>query len=78
MNNKHYEGLTLQDIIDGKLSCLPQIVSQNGLDHEPLEEVLICESISGGARYINNMPSELTLSRVLADGTEYKAIYRQV
>ena len=44
----------------------------------PIEEVIICDSISGGARYDNNMPRELSLVRKLADGTEYRARYVQV
>ncbi len=48
-----------------------------GEHNEPLAEVIICESISGGAKYQNNMPMELTLCRTLADGTEYRARYKQ-
>lgn len=57
-------------------SILPQRISENGEKDEPLLEVIICDGISGGADYINNMPRHLTLTRKLADGTEYSAEYR--
>jgi len=61
-----------------KTGVLPTAVSETGADHEPLTEILICDSISGGARYRNNMPKQLTLVRYLADGTEYRSRYEQV
>ena len=54
---------------------LPMKVSKTGLDEEPLEEVIICDSVSGGADYSRNMPRRVTLVRRLADGTEYRANY---
>ncbi len=45
--------------------------------NEPLQEVIICDSISGCAKYSNNMPIELTLLRTLSDGTEYRMRYKQ-
>lgn len=60
-----------------KSGILPMEISETGADHEPLEEVIICDAISGGARYKNNMPKELYLTRKLKDGTEYRARYIQ-
>lgn len=53
-----------------KSGVLPQRVSATGAGDEPLTEAVICEAISGGADYENNMPRKLTLCRRLADGTE--------
>lgn len=58
-------------------SVLPMKISKTGSADEPLSEIIICDSISGGARYSNNMPEELTLVRKLADGTEYSMRYKQ-
>lgn len=60
-----------------KISVLPEQITENGLDSEPLIEVMICDMISGGARYRNHMPIELSLIRKLADGTEYQMTYVQ-
>lgn len=54
---------------------LPLIVTETGADDEPIIETIICDSMSGGANYINNMPSTLSLIRTLADGTEHRAEY---
>lgn len=55
---------------------LPLVVSETGSLDEPISEVIICESISGGADYRGNMPARLTLTRRLSDGTEYRAEYQ--
>lgn len=60
-----------------KSGVIPQQISETGAEDEPLTEALICDTISGGARYINNMPEELTLLRRLSDGSEYRATYIQ-
>ncbi len=44
-------------------SVLPQKISPTGAKREPLTEVLICDSISGGADSPNGMPRSLTLVR---------------
>ena len=56
---------------------LPMKISPTGRKIEPLSEVIICDSMSGGANYKNNMPKELSLIRHLADGTEYRMRYTQ-
>jgi len=43
-----------------------------------LIEVIICSSISGGARFYNSMPLGVSLTRILKDGTEITARYQQV
>lgn len=58
-------------------SMLPCVVSEYGRVDEPILEVTVCSSISGGKCYQNDMPTELTLIRRLADGTEYTARYTQ-
>lgn len=58
-------------------SMLPCVVSEFGRVDEPILEVTVCSSISGGKGYKNDMPEELTLIRKLADGTEYTARYTQ-
>ncbi len=65
----------LRDLLNA--SVLPMQISETGSDGEPLLEVIVCSSISGGARYKNNMPEELTLIRRLSDGTEYQMKYKQ-
>lgn len=69
------EEIILKDWL--KASILPQIVTQNGLDNEPILEIIVCDSISGGAKYKNDMPKELTLVRKLKDGKEYRMRYKQ-
>lgn len=54
---------------------LPQRISPTGADDEPLSEAIICDSISGSAQYVDNMPRRLSLVRRLADGTEFRADY---
>lgn len=54
---------------------LPSLASETGALDEPLHEAMICDSISGGAQYENNMPKRLSLIRLLADGREYRAEY---
>lgn len=56
---------------------LPSLVSKRGSKGEDLTEVMYCDTISGGARYKNEMPMELVLVRELADGTEYRQCYVQ-
>lgn len=68
------------EILDdySKSGVLPQIISKTGAKEESLQEVIICSSISGGAKYVNNMPKELTLIRKLASGKEFTQEYNQV
>ena len=49
-----------------------------GVNDETVEEIIICESIAGGANYQNHMPAELTLARKMIDGTEHRARYAQI
>ena len=56
-------------------SILPLEISPVG--DEPQSEVIFCDSVSGGARYKNNMPFKLGLVRRLDDGTEYRMEYVQ-
>lgn len=58
-----------------KSGVLPMIITSNT---DIIEEVIICDSISGGADYKNEMPVSLGLVRTLKDGTEYKCRYVQV
>lgn len=58
-------------------SILPLIISITGAEDEPVEEIIFCDSISGGAKYNDNMPMELSLIRRLADGSEYRMRYIQ-
>ena len=55
-------------------SILPLIMVN---DNNEFEEIIVCDSISGGADYKNNMPRRVVLRRHLADGTEYIQIYIQ-
>jgi len=57
-------------------SILPQLIYDYKL--EKTTEVIVCDSISGGKRYKNNMPKELSLIRTLDDNTEYRAEYKQL
>ena len=73
----------IADIIDSltefekKSSVLPERISKTGSPDEPLTEIVICTSISGGADYVNEMPRRLTLHRKLANGKEHAAVYLQ-
>lgn len=60
-----------------KSGVLPLKVSPTGDESEELGEIIICDSISGGKQYENQMPVELTLVRKLSDGTEFRASYIQ-
>ena len=54
-------------------SILPMIIEDDGV----VMETIICDSISGGKRYLNDMPMELSLIRTMEDGREYRAKYKQ-
>lgn len=54
-------------------SVLPMIVD----DMEEIKEVIICDSISGGAAYQNEMPEQLHLTRMTKDGKELRCLYVQ-
>ena len=54
-------------------SVLPMYVSKS--EFEPATEVIVCSSISGGSNDANKMPRELTITRKLLNGREYKARY---
>jgi len=56
-------------------SVLPVLLSHEGREDEPTEEVIFVDSISGGQDYENNMPRRLTIIRKLADGQEYRGVY---
>ena len=58
-------------------SILPIKISETGKENEPLSEVIFCDSMSGGAKYENGLPMELSLVRRMADGTEFRARYIQ-
>ena len=58
---------------EGKTSVLPMFISKGEL--KPATEVIVCSAISGGAKYMGNMPKELTLVRKLLGGKEYTARY---
>lgn len=60
---------------------LPELWSEFGLADtklDPLQGVLICDSISGGADYVDDMPKRLSLVRRDNEGNEYRAEYVQV
>jgi hypothetical protein len=57
-------------------SLLPEEICDN--ESNKTIEVIVCTSISGGARYIDNMPETLELERTLADGRKFKKRYIQV
>lgn len=59
-------------------SLIPFVVTETGADSEPPIEVLICDAIAGGRRYIHGMPADLHLLRRLADGSEFRAKYALV
>ncbi len=63
----------LNDLLNN--SVIPLGVADIKKPEEPVE-VIVATRISGGANYKNNMPQEVELARVLADGTEYKAVYK--
>ena len=67
--------MTLEDRIEEE-GVLPLRIIDDKDEH--LVEVIICAGISGGARFKNNMPAELSLLRILEDGTEYRQRYKQV
>lgn len=56
-------------------SVLPMQITEDGSDDKPLEEVIVCDSISGGAKYFDGMPERLSLIRRLKDGTEFRMEY---
>lgn len=56
-------------------SVLPLRISDHAHIEEPLREVIICTSISGGGDYHKEMPRQLTLQRLLRDGTSFTAKY---
>ena len=53
-------------------SLLPLIIEDSAKE---ITEIIICTSISGGKQYMNNMPKELSLQRILSNGKEYQANY---
>ncbi len=55
---------------------LPMIVFETGSDSELEIERIICSAMSGGADYVNDMPRELSLERIL-NGTSIHARYVQ-
>ena len=59
-------------------SVLPMYISKTGNPNEPLTEILICTSISGGADFADEMPKRLTLLRKHANSQEHKAEYRRI
>lgn len=59
-------------------SVLPMIVSESGQDTEPVLEVISCTSISGGSKYIKEMPGEVTLSREFPNGRHIEGKYALV
>lgn len=58
-------------------SVLPMLINQSGSEQDPVEESIVCVSISGGADYNDDMPKELTLLRRLEGGQEYTMRYVQ-
>lgn len=56
-------------------SVLPMVIMNEV--NQPVE-VIICDSISGGANYQDEMPKRLSLTRILSDGTELGAEYIQL
>ena len=60
-----------------KSGVLPLRVSATGAEGEPLLEVTICDSISGGANEFRGMPYQLTLVRRNCDGNEIRQRYTQ-
>ena len=87
-NKVEMEGENIMNTVDRNMTLLA--FSESGVlpgayaDEQPgyaqpiIEEAIICDSISGGAQYVNDMPRELSLIRKLRDGTEYRAKYVQV
>lgn len=63
-----------------KGGILPQVVTEMGVDDEPILSVLFCDSISGGRAYDKGMPRELSLvSRTRENSTlETRASYKLV
>lgn len=53
------ENVTIEDIAK-ESSLIPMLVEDDG----EIKEVLFCESISGGADEIDNMPRSLTLTKL--------------
>lgn len=54
-------------------SVLPYVVVDN--DNKKILEVIICDSISGGANMKENMPKRLSLIRRCENGNEYRGTY---
>lgn len=77
IENSKMLDIDLEEIVSTG-SVIPQMISENGLIDEPLTEIILCDSISGGADYSNGMPRSLSLERILADGTKFTARYTQV
>ena len=44
-------------------------------ENKKVVEVIFCESISGGADYINDMPKTLSLTRLIENGEAFTATY---
>ena len=59
----------LMDCVD---SVLPMLIEGS---NQKINEIIVCDSISGGSQYIDKMPSSVSLVRSLRDGTEYRANY---
>lgn len=69
------KALPLEDY--AKSGILPMQLSKTGSEEEPLEEVIICNAMAGGARRINSMPEDVSLERRLANGEFHVAKYVQ-
>ncbi len=83
MSMKNTETMTAKKInaellAFSKSGVLPSLCSETGADDEPLEDVIICDLISGGAQYENDMPKMLQLTRMTKDFTQYHATYVQI
>ncbi len=69
--------MNVKDKLEFKRSCiLPMVVVD---DQGEICEITICDSISGGANEINNMPRNISLQRKkLVNGVwkTYNALYR--
>jgi len=66
---------------EAQTGILPMKISKTGAPHEPLTEIIICDSLSGGNKFINEMPEQLSLLRLhTVDGKikEHRAIYSQI
>jgi hypothetical protein len=69
MTDKSTDGMVVENVIGKNATMLAEMTGQSVLlmeiidEHDNIVEQIVCDSISGGADYVEGMPRRLTLIR---------------